>query len=93
MEIKREQRPRLGNDDNEYKERRVLPTPLQVMEIELECDRSSSPRNSSQDHDSPRHSEKTPRKQPSQQFSEGQVVEAKVVDIKERRYRRVIKNN
>lgn len=30
MEIERKQQPRLGNDENEYKERRVLPTPLQI---------------------------------------------------------------
>ncbi|MBO9999823.1 MAG: TIGR03986 family CRISPR-associated RAMP protein [Cyanobacteria bacterium SID2] len=30
MEIERDRQPRLGNDKNEYKDRRVLPTPLQV---------------------------------------------------------------
>ncbi len=83
MEIERKQRPRLGSDDNEYKERRVLPTPLQVMEIELECDHSSPPPKISQHNDSPRHLVKTPRKQSSQQFLEGQIVDAKVADIKE----------
>ncbi|AFZ28131.1 CRISPR-associated protein [Cylindrospermum stagnale PCC 7417] len=32
MEIEREQKPRLGYDHNEYKARRVLPTPLQVIQ-------------------------------------------------------------
>jgi CRISPR-associated protein (TIGR03986 family) len=31
MEIERTQQPRLGDDENEYKERRVLPTPFQLM--------------------------------------------------------------
>lgn len=83
MEIERKQRPRLGSDDNEYKERRVLPTPLQVMGIELECDRSSSPPKNSQHSGSHRHLGEITRKQPSQQFSEGQEVDAKVVDIQE----------
>lgn len=34
MEIERTGQPRLGNDSNEYKERLVLPTPLQVVEID-----------------------------------------------------------
>jgi hypothetical protein len=83
MEIERKQRPHLGKDDNEYKERRVLPTPLDVMGIKLECDRSSPSPKISQHNDSPRHLVKAPRKQPSQQFSESQIVDAKVADIKE----------
>ncbi|RRR76900.1 MAG: TIGR03986 family CRISPR-associated RAMP protein [Candidatus Viridilinea halotolerans] len=35
MEIERTQRPRLGNDGNEYKDRRVLPLPTQVAGIAL----------------------------------------------------------
>ncbi|NEP56075.1 MAG: TIGR03986 family CRISPR-associated RAMP protein [Symploca sp. SIO2G7] len=31
MEIERTQKPCLGDDENEYKERRVLPTPFQIM--------------------------------------------------------------
>jgi CRISPR-associated protein (TIGR03986 family) len=34
MEIERNREPRIGTDENEYKERRVLPSPLQVMEWE-----------------------------------------------------------
>ncbi len=61
MEIERKKIPRIGNDKNEYKERPILPDPLDVMRevvgIKIECDRPSL-------------------------FSEGQEVEAKVVDIK-----------
>ncbi|WP_293154628.1 MULTISPECIES: TIGR03986 family CRISPR-associated RAMP protein [unclassified Microcoleus] len=55
---------------NEYFERRVLPNPLDVMGMELDCDRPSPP--SHQDSIS----------QETQLFSEGQEIEAKVVDIK-----------
>jgi CRISPR-associated protein (TIGR03986 family) len=55
---------------NEYKDRPVLPNPLDVMEIKIECDRPSPA--SAQDSIS----------QPAQRFSEGQEIEAKVVDIK-----------
>lgn len=55
---------------NEYKERPVLPNPLDVMGIKLDCDRPSPP--SPQDSIS----------QETQLFSEGQEIEAKVVDIK-----------
>ena len=74
MEIERKKTPRIGNDKNEYKERPVLPDPLDVMRevtgIKIECDRLSPslPKKSA--------------KQPTQQFSEGQDIEAKVVDIK-----------
>ena len=55
---------------NEYKERPVLPNPLDVMGIKVECDRPSPA--SLQDSIS----------QPTQQFSEGQEIDAKVIDIK-----------
>ena len=55
---------------NEYKERPVLPNPLDVMGIKLNCERPSPP--SPQDSIS----------QETQLFSEGQEIEAKVVDIK-----------
>ena len=55
---------------NEYKERPVLPNPLDVMGIKLDCDRPSPP--SPQDSIS----------QETQLFSEEQEIEAKVVDIK-----------
>jgi len=55
---------------NEYSERRVLPNPLDVMGIELDCDRPSPP--SPQDLIN----------QPTQRFSEEQEVDAKVVNIK-----------
>jgi len=75
MEIERQQAFRFGNDGNEYKERPVLPSPLDIIENGLGRDRSSSPKPSKQ----PRPS----HQQPSQQFSEGQEVDAKVTDIKE----------
>ncbi|MGB5961448.1 MAG: TIGR03986 family CRISPR-associated RAMP protein [Coleofasciculaceae cyanobacterium] len=54
---------------NEYSERRVLPNPLDVMGIKIECDRPSpvSPQDSIS--------------QETQRFSEGQEIDAKVVDI------------
>ncbi|MEG4304126.1 TIGR03986 family type III CRISPR-associated RAMP protein [Microcoleus sp. D3_18a_C4] len=54
---------------NEYKERLVLPNPLDVMRIKLDSDRPSPP--SPQDSIS----------QETQRFSEGQEIDAKVVDI------------
>ena len=57
MEIERKEKPCIGNDDpNEYKERSVLPTPLQVIKEIL----------------------------PSEEFTEGQILKAKVVDIEEK---------
>jgi CRISPR-associated protein (TIGR03986 family) len=77
MEITRDKKPRIGDDPNEYKQRPVLPDPLDVMRevtgIKIECDRPSS---------SLPIKTKTP-KQPMQQFSEGQEIDAKVVNIKE----------
>ena len=55
---------------NEYKERPVLPNPLDVMGIKLDCDRPSPL--SPQDLIS----------QETQRFSEGQEIDGKVVDIK-----------
>jgi CRISPR-associated protein (TIGR03986 family) len=69
MEIERQQRPRLGNDNNEYKEHPVLPNPLDVMGIKIECDRPS-----------PSLQKKSPT-QPTQHFLEGQDIDAKVIDI------------
>lgn len=74
MEIKRERKPRIGDDPNEYKQRPVLPDPLDVMRevtgIKIECDRLSPflPKKSTQ--------------QITQLFSEGQEIEAKIFDIK-----------
>jgi CRISPR-associated protein (TIGR03986 family) len=73
MEITREREPRIGNDPNEYKQRPILPDPLDVMRevtrIKIECDRPS-----------PSNPKKS-AKQPIQQFSEGQKIDAKVVNI------------
>ncbi|MFB8787640.1 MAG: TIGR03986 family CRISPR-associated RAMP protein [Potamolinea sp.] len=55
---------------NEYKDRPVLPTPLDVMEIQLDCDRPSPA--SPQDLVT----------QETQGFLEGQEIDAKIVDIK-----------
>jgi CRISPR-associated protein (TIGR03986 family) len=63
-------KPKKDGKVNEYSERRVLPNPLDVMNIKMDCDRPSPP--SPQDSIS----------QPAQRFSEGQEIEAKVVDIK-----------
>ncbi|MEY3866258.1 MAG: hypothetical protein RLZZ338_149 [Cyanobacteriota bacterium] len=78
MEIERDiNKPHIGKPVkrtdktvNEYKERPILPNPLDVMGIEIECDRPSPsiPKKSA--------------KQPIQQFSECQEIEAKVVNIK-----------
>jgi CRISPR-associated protein (TIGR03986 family) len=54
MEIERDVQPRIGNDANEYKERRVLPMPLQVIQ----------------------------QIEPNEEFKEGQIVEATVINIK-----------
>jgi CRISPR-associated protein (TIGR03986 family) len=78
MEIERDiNKPRIGKPVkstdktvNEYKERPVLPNPLDVMGIKIECDRSSPT--------SPQYS----ISQETQRFSEGQEIDAKVVDIK-----------
>jgi hypothetical protein len=74
MEIKREKTPRIGDDPNEYKQRPVLPDPLDVMRevtgIKIKCDRPS------------RSTPKKSAKEQIQQFSEGQEVDAKVVNIK-----------
>jgi len=74
MEIKREKTPRIGDDPNEYKQRPVLPDPLDVMRevtgINIKCDRPS-----------PSNPKKSAKEQ-IQQFSEGQEVDAKVVNIK-----------
>ncbi|MEH1992106.1 TIGR03986 family type III CRISPR-associated RAMP protein [Nostoc sp.] len=53
MEIERKEAPCIGSDPNEYKERRVLPTPLQVIKEIL----------------------------PFEEFTIGQLVEARVIDI------------
>ncbi|GAA6618077.1 TIGR03986 family CRISPR-associated RAMP protein [Scytonema sp. NUACC26] len=53
MKIERKQQPRLSDNENEYKERRVLPSPLQVIEDI----------------------------KPSIKFIEGQIVEAKVIEL------------
>ncbi|MCC5660358.1 TIGR03986 family CRISPR-associated RAMP protein [Nostoc sp. XA010] len=53
MEIERKKAPCIGNDPNEYKERRVLPTPLKVIKEIL----------------------------PSEELTEGQVVEGTVIKI------------
>lgn len=66
MEIERQKQP-LDGDPNEYKTRRVLPTPLEV--IKPGRDRPSPP--------SPQAS----ISQTAKRFSEGQEIEAKVVDI------------
>ncbi|MGB7712163.1 MAG: TIGR03986 family CRISPR-associated RAMP protein [Microcoleus sp.] len=42
MEIERTQQPRLGDDENEYKERRVLPTPFQIVNRLDEDNRQSN---------------------------------------------------
>ncbi|HBE19306.1 MAG TPA: TIGR03986 family CRISPR-associated RAMP protein [Cyanobacteria bacterium UBA11149] len=76
MEIKRDiAKPHIGQPAkrtdtivNEHKERPVLPNPLDVMGIKIECDRPSPPQNSIS--------------QPTQLFLEGQEIEAKIVDIK-----------
>ncbi len=75
MEIERQQASPFGKDGNEYKERPVLPTPLDIMGIELGRDRSSSPRHASQP--------KNPHQQVSQQFAKAQEVDAQVIEIKE----------
>lgn len=54
---------------NEYKDRPVLPNPLDVMGIKIECDRPSL------------STSKKSAKQPIQHFSEGQEIDAKVVNI------------
>jgi len=69
MEIKREKNPIIGDDPNEYKHRPVLPNPLDVMGIKIECDRPS-----------PSITKKS-KEQLTQLFSVDQVVDAKVVDI------------
>jgi CRISPR-associated protein (TIGR03986 family) len=53
MEIERQEAPGIGDAPNEYKERRVLPTPLQVIKEIL----------------------------PFEEFTEGQIVEARVISI------------
>lgn len=78
MEIERKQNS-LDNDPNEYKVRRVLPTPLQVMKMELE-EEPISPQSIPviQNNRSPK------LKEPQRlliTFAEGQEVEAKVINI------------
>ncbi|MGB3510609.1 MAG: TIGR03986 family CRISPR-associated RAMP protein [Microcoleaceae cyanobacterium] len=82
MEIERKKLPRLGNDENEYKARRVLPTPLDEIEVKLNGDRYSSPSKVTSQN-SPKPPEKKTNKQPDGKFPKGQLVDAKVVDIKE----------
>ncbi|QHG20247.1 TIGR03986 family CRISPR-associated RAMP protein [Nostoc sp. ATCC 53789] len=56
MEIERKKLPRIGNDPNEYKERRVLPTPLQVIGLDdnRRMNTPSSPSNSGSPTDAPK---------------------------------------
>lgn len=75
MEIERKKSPRIGKDQNEYKERPVLPNPLDVMEIKVECDRPF-----------PSVSEestvfKESAGQPEEQFCQGQEIDGTVVGI------------
>lgn len=74
MEIERQQSPRIGEDKNEYKQRPVLPTPLDIMGITPKGDRTSSPPKPNPQRTVPPH--------PVKQFSEGEVVKATVVEIK-----------
>jgi CRISPR-associated protein (TIGR03986 family) len=77
MEIERDvKKPHIGKPVkstdktvNEYKDRPVLPNPLDVMRIKIECD-----------HPSPSLPKKS-TSQLTQQFSEGQEIDAKVVGI------------
>lgn len=78
MEIKREQNS-LDGEPNEYKTRRVLPTPLQVMGIELEEDTTPSPSIPiKKNHASPILKE---NQQLLVTFVNGQEVEAKVIHL------------
>lgn len=84
MEIERQQQP-LDGDPNEYKTRRVLPTPLQVIE---KPGRSRPVRRDStppQNQESPRMTTSPPVKLPqsdqANKVSDGQIVVAKVLEI------------
>ncbi|MDY7006116.1 MAG: TIGR03986 family CRISPR-associated RAMP protein [Cyanobacteriota bacterium] len=83
MEIERKKSPRLGNDENEYKERLVLPTPLQVAGVKLECDCHSSQQTSVKSD--PKSPEKETNNTPVLiLFKEQDEVDAKVIDIEKK---------
>ena len=69
MEIERE-RNSLDNDPDEFKKRRVLPTPLQIMGITLPENIDSSPSIPVNNN-----------REVTSKFEEGQEIEAKVIDI------------
>ncbi len=82
MEIDRQKQPRLGNDPNEYKARRVLPIPLQVMGISLPNNQTPSPPTVEKGN-LPQHPKPKPnlKKNSSSSFLEGKVVEATVTEV------------
>lgn len=84
MEIKRQQQP-LDGDPNEYKTRRVLPTPLQVIEKPGGSRPVRRPSTPPQNQELPRITTSPPVKLPlSEQantFCNGQIVEATILEI------------